>query len=50
MLHLYGKGRHKARLSLGDSFAYALVSQRDEPLLFQGNVFAQTDVKKALEA
>jgi ribonuclease VapC len=49
-LHRYGKRRHKARLTLGDSFAYALVMQRDEPLLFQGNVFAQTDVKKALEA
>lgn len=44
----FGKGRHPARLNLGDCFAYALARQRGEPLLFKGDDFAQTDVKKAL--
>ena len=46
----FGKGRHPARLNLGDSFAYALAIYLNEQLLFKGNDFAQTDVKKALEA
>lgn len=44
----YGKGRHKAGLNLGDCFAYALAKERDETLLFKGEDFAQTDVKRAL--
>lgn len=44
----YGKGRHKAALNLGDCFAYALAKERDEPLLFKGDDFALTDVKRAL--
>jgi ribonuclease VapC len=44
----FGKGRHKAALNFGDCFAYALAKERDEPLLFKGNDFAQTDVKQAL--
>lgn len=40
----YGKGRHEARLNLGDCFAYALAKQRSEPLLFKGEDFAHTDV------
>jgi ribonuclease VapC len=44
----FGKGRHPARLNLGDCFAYALARQRGEPLLFKGEDFAQTDVKRAL--
>ncbi len=44
----FGKGRHKAGLNLGDCFAYALAIERDEPLLFKGDDFAQTDVKRAL--
>jgi ribonuclease VapC len=47
-LRTYGKGRHPARLNLGDSFAYALAMHLDEPLLFKGDDFAQTDVKPAL--
>jgi ribonuclease VapC len=43
-----GKGRHKAHLNLGDSFAYALATHRGEPLLFKGDDFAKTDVKQAL--
>jgi ribonuclease VapC len=44
----FGKGRHKAALNFGDCFAYALAIERDEPLLFKGDDFAQTDVKRAL--
>ncbi|MGG5817248.1 type II toxin-antitoxin system VapC family toxin [Falsiroseomonas sp. HW251] len=44
----FGKGRHKAALNLGDCFAYALAIERDEPLLFKGEDFAATNVKRAL--
>jgi ribonuclease VapC len=43
----YGKGRHKARLNLGDCFAYALAKEMDEPLLFKGRDFNHTDVEAA---
>ncbi len=43
----YGKGSgHPARLNYGDCFAYALVRALDEPLLFIGNDFAQTDIDR----
>jgi ribonuclease VapC len=44
----FGKGRHEAALNLGDCFAYALAVERGEPLLFKGDDFARTDVKRAL--
>jgi ribonuclease VapC len=40
----YGKGRDKAGLNLGDCFVYALAKYYDEPLLFKGNNFSQTDL------
>jgi ribonuclease VapC len=40
----FGKGRHAARLNLGDCFSYALSKASGEPLLFKGNDFSQTDV------
>jgi ribonuclease VapC len=44
----YGKGSgHPARLNYGDCFAYALARYLDEPLLFIGNDFAQTDIPQA---
>lgn len=43
----WGKGYHKAGLNFGDCFAYALAVQRDLPLLFKGEDFAKTDVKRA---
>ncbi len=43
----FGKGRHKAGLSFGDCFAYALAKELDEPLLFKGNDFRDTDVEVA---
>ncbi|MDD9908949.1 MAG: type II toxin-antitoxin system VapC family toxin [Ahrensia sp.] len=45
----YGKGSgHKAQLNFGDCFAYALSKALDEPLLFKGKDFIQTDVRSAL--
>jgi ribonuclease VapC len=40
----FGKGRHPAGLNLGDTFAYALAKSLDQPLLFKGNDFSQTDI------
>lgn len=44
----YGKGNHPAKLNLGDCFAYALAKARQEPLLFKGDDFRQTDIEAAL--
>ena len=41
----FGRGRHLAGLNFGDCFSYALSVARDEPLLFVGDDFSQTDVK-----
>jgi ribonuclease VapC len=43
----YGKGRHPASLNFADCFSYALAKRADEPLLFIGNDFSQTDVEAA---
>jgi ribonuclease VapC len=43
----FGKGRHKAGLNLGDCFAYALAKEMDEPLLFKGDDFCETDIESA---
>ena len=46
----YGKGIHpRARLNLAGCAAYALAISRDAPLLFKGNDFAATDVRRAAE-
>lgn len=44
---LYGKGRHRAGLNLGNCFAYALAKDKGEPLLFKGDDFKRTDVEVA---
>ncbi|HNL51709.1 MAG: type II toxin-antitoxin system VapC family toxin [Candidatus Nanopelagicales bacterium] len=45
---VYGRGTgHPAALNYGDTFAYALAIDLDEPLLFVGTDFAQTDVRVA---
>ena len=44
----YGKGRHRASLNFGDCCAYALAKTLDAPLLFKGNDFAHTDIKRAI--
>jgi ribonuclease VapC len=40
----FGRGRHPARLNIGDCFAYALAKTTGEPLLFKGADFARTDI------
>ena len=39
-----GRRNHAASLNFGDCFAYALSKFYDEPLLFKGNDFPQTDI------
>jgi ribonuclease VapC len=43
----FGKGRHAARLNLGDCFSYAMAKRRGLPLLYKGNDFALTDIERA---
>lgn len=43
----YGKGRHPAALNFADCLSYALARRADEPLLFIGNDFSQTDIEAA---
>ena len=40
----FGKGRHPARLNMGDCFAYACARTHGVPLLFKGEDFTLTDV------
>jgi ribonuclease VapC len=44
---LYGKGRHPARLNLGDCFSYAAAKSLDASLLYVGGDFAKTDIGAA---
>jgi ribonuclease VapC len=44
----FGKGIHSAGLNLGDCATYALAKSLDAPLLFKGNDFARTDIRRAL--
>jgi ribonuclease VapC len=46
----FGKGRHPAKLNMGDCFAYAATKSRNAALLFIGDDFSQTDIPKALAA
>jgi ribonuclease VapC len=42
----YGKGQgHPAQLNMGDCAVYALAKTLNEPLLFVGNDFTDTDVE-----
>jgi ribonuclease VapC len=43
----FGKGRHKAGLNFGDCFAYALSRATGEALLFKGDDFALTDIRRS---
>jgi ribonuclease VapC len=43
----FGRGRHAARLNMGDCFAYACARAQDVPLLFKGDDFSQTDIAVA---
>jgi ribonuclease VapC len=40
----YGKGRHPARLNMGDCFAYACAKANNARLLYKGDDFARTDL------
>ena len=40
----FGKGRHPARLNMGDCFAYACAKTNDARLLYKGDDFARTDL------
>ena len=40
----FGKGRHPARLNMGDCFAYACAKTRDARLLYKGDDFSKTDL------
>jgi ribonuclease VapC len=40
----FGKGRHPAALNLGDCQSYAVAKLAQQPLLFIGNDFSQTDL------
>ena len=44
----WGRGNHPAALNFGDCFAYELATARDCPLLFIGDDFTRTDVKRAI--
>ncbi len=42
----FGKGSgHAAQLNFGDCFTYALAKVTDEPVLFKGNDFSETDLE-----
>lgn len=43
----FGRGHHPARLNFGDCFAYALAVEEDQVLLFKGDDFSHTDVRRA---
>ena len=43
----FGKGRHPAGLNFGDCFSYALASLTQQPLLFKGSDFSETDIRTA---
>lgn len=43
----FGKGRHPARLNLGDCVAYSTAKLAGQPLLCIGNDFPQTDLDLA---
>lgn len=44
----YGKGSgHPAQLNFGDCFSYALARETREPMLYKGDDFLHTDIRKA---
>ena len=44
----FGKGRHPAKLNLGDCFSYALAKSLNAPLLYKGEDFGRTDIITAV--
>lgn len=43
----YGKGRHPARLNMGDCFTYATAKVAGLPILYVGSDFSLTDIESA---
>ena len=43
----FGKGRHPAKLNMGDCFAYACAKTNGVPLLYKGDDFTLTDIEPA---
>jgi len=43
----FGRGQHRAALSYGDCFTYALAKTLDQPVLFKGDDFGHTDLVPA---
>jgi ribonuclease VapC len=43
----FGKGRHPAKLNMGDCFSYACARVHGVPLLYKGGDFALTDIEPA---
>ncbi|MBN8953438.1 MULTISPECIES: type II toxin-antitoxin system VapC family toxin [unclassified Rhizobium] len=43
----WGKGVHPAGLNYGDCFSYEVAKEHDCPLLYVGEDFTQTDVRRA---
>jgi ribonuclease VapC len=46
----FGKGRHPARLNMGDCFAYAAAKAHNAKILFVGDDFTFTDLTSAIPA
>jgi ribonuclease VapC len=44
----FGKGRHPARLNMGDCYAYACARANLATLLFKGDDFIKTDIAPAI--
>lgn len=44
----FGRGNHPARLNFGDCATYAAAKLAQEPLLYVGKDFAQTDLEAAI--
>jgi ribonuclease VapC len=44
----FGKGRHPAKLNMGDCYAYASAKASQARLLFKGGDFLKTDIEPAL--
>ena len=44
----WGRGNHAAALNFGDCFAYEVAQEQGCPLLYVGDDFSQTDVRRAL--
>ena len=43
----FGKGRHPAKLNMGDCYAYACAKANNARLLFKGGDFVKTDIEPA---